>query len=83
MRTRHLLDTDAAMILEFTIGEDGVITEAFYVDADGNHILYDKDGYQTGIIVKANGTYEKDGEQVTVAQNGNAVKGRYTLELRA
>jgi len=65
--------------IEFTIGEDGVITEAFYVDADGNHILYDKDGYQTGIIVKANGTYEKDGEKVTVDKNGNAVAKDGTL----
>ena len=59
--------------IEFTIDENGVITEAFYVDADDNHILYDRDGYQTGIIVKADGTYEKDGEKVTVDKNGNAI----------
>ena len=65
--------------IEFTIGEDGVITEAFYVDANGNHILYDKDGYQTGILVKADGTYEKDGEKVTVDKSGNAVAKDGTL----
>ena len=65
--------------IEFTIGEDGVITEAFYVDANGNHILYDKDGYQTGILVKADGTYEKDGEKVTVDKSGNAIAKDGTL----
>ena len=65
--------------IEFTIGEDGVITEAFYVDANGNHILYDKDGYQTGILVKADGTYEKDREKVTVDKSGNAIAKDGTL----
>ena len=65
--------------IEFTIDRNGHIESAHYVDKDGNKLLYDKEGYQTDIIVKEDGTFEKDGKPVTVNENGDAVDENGTL----
>jgi len=57
----------------FTVNEEGNVESAHYVDADGNTILYDKDGYPTGITVNGDGTYSLKGEAVTVNGNGDAI----------
>ena len=65
--------------IEFTIDRNGHIESAHYVDKDGNKLLYDKEGYQTDIIVKEDGTFEKDGKPVTVNENGDAVDENGTV----
>ena len=59
--------------IEFTIGEDGHVTSAHYINENGETILYDKDGYLTSITVQEDGTY-KDGDTIiTINEDGNAV----------
>ena len=65
--------------IEFTVDRNGHVTSAYYVDKDGNKLLYDKDGFQTDIIVKPDGSYEKDGKPVTVNGDGNAVDENGTV----
>ena len=38
--------------IEFTVSADGSVTNAHYVDENGNTILYDENGLTTGIIKK-------------------------------
>ena len=57
----------------FTVTEEGNVESAHYVDADGNAILYDKDGYPTEITVDADGTYSFKGETVTINEDGDAI----------
>ncbi|MSS36527.1 MSCRAMM family protein [Clostridium porci] len=59
--------------IEFTIGADGTITEAHYINNAGETILYDKDGYPTTIVAHPDGTYTNDGKKITIDENGNAV----------
>ena len=59
--------------IEFTLDEKGVVADAHYVDADGMPVLYDKDGYVTGIRVMEDGRYELNGETVRIDRDGNAV----------
>ena len=59
--------------IEFTLDKDGNVIDAHYVNEDGDTLLYDKDGYVTDIVVKPDGTYELDGEIVTINEDGDAV----------
>ncbi len=59
--------------IEFTIGADGTITEAHYINTDGEMILFDKEGYPTTIIVHPDGTYTDGDKKITIDENGNAV----------
>ena len=59
--------------IEFTLDKDGNVIDAHYVNENGDTLLYDKDGYVTEIVVKPDGTYELDGEKITIDENGNAV----------
>lgn len=60
-------------IIEFTIGKDGVVTSAHYINEDLKPILYDKDGYPTNIVVHEDGTYTAGDKVITIDKNGNAV----------
>ena len=59
--------------IEFTINKDGIITEAHYINEDGEDILYDKDGFPTTIVVHEDGTYTDGDHTITIDENGNAV----------
>ena len=59
--------------IEFTIGADGMITEAHYINADGETILFDKSGYPTTIIAHPDGTYTDGDKKIIIDENGNAV----------
>ena len=59
--------------IEFTVDENGKVTDAHYVDKDGTPLLYDKDGFPTAIAVQPDGTYKDGDTMVTIDQNGNAV----------
>ncbi|WP_251497329.1 collagen binding domain-containing protein [Otoolea muris] len=63
----------ASADMEFTLDGSGVVTDAHFVDAEGNPVLYDKYGFTTGIRVKADKSYELNGETVRIDRNGNAV----------
>lgn len=73
------MDTDSPRISSLRLTATVTIESAHYVDKDGNKLLYDKEGYQTDIIVKEDGTFEKDGKPVTVNENGDAVDENGTL----
>ena len=69
--------------IEFTIDKKGRVTDAHYVDKDGNTIAYDKNGYPLETVtVKTdeNGhrTFYYDGEKVDEA-NGTLSKGGVTI----
>lgn len=59
--------------IEFTIGKDGTITKAHYINEDGDPILYDKDGFPTAIIVHEDGTYSDGEHTITINKDGNAI----------
>lgn len=59
--------------IEFTINRDGVVTDAHYINEQGEPILFDKDGYPTTITPHKDGTYTNDGHIITIDKNGNAV----------
>ena len=59
--------------IEFTLDEDGKITEVHYINEDGEPILYDGDGFPTTIIVHEDGTYTNGDHTITIDENGNAV----------
>ena len=59
--------------IEFTIGADGTITEAHYINADGETILFDANGYPTTIVAHPDGTYTDGDKKITIDENGNAV----------
>lgn len=59
--------------IEFTVGKDGTVSDAHYVDKNGNTLLYDENGYTTSITVKPDGTLKNGETTVTIDGNGNAV----------
>lgn len=59
--------------IEFRVDAQGSVLEAHYVDKDGNILLYDKNGYQTSIIARADGTYKYADTFVTIDEKGDAV----------
>lgn len=59
--------------IEFTVNRDGVVVSAHYVSKDGEPVLYDRDGYPTGIILHPDGTYTDHGHTITIDGNGNAI----------
>lgn len=58
--------------IEFVMGGDNNVARAHYVNANGETVLYDKDGYVTDITVQADGTYKSGDSVVTVNGNGDA-----------
>ena len=59
--------------IEFTVDADGNVTEAYYINSAGKPVLYDKDGYQTGITVESDGTYMDGETEITINADGNAI----------
>ena len=69
--------------IEFTLDKKGNVTDAHYIDKNGNTIAYDKNGYPLEVVtVKENGdgtrSFYYDGEKVT-ENNGTLTKGDVVL----
>jgi len=62
--------------IEFTVDENGKVTDAHYVDREGTPLLYDKDGFVTTITVQPDGAYKDGDTTVTINKDGNAVDRR-------
>lgn len=59
--------------IRFHVNADGVISTAYYINEHKQPVIYDSDGYPTGIIAHEDGSYSHNGTSITINESGNAV----------
>ena len=59
--------------IEFYIDAAGDVADVHYVNDENNAVLYDAEGYPTEIKVLSGGSYELNGNTITIDANGDAV----------